>query len=185
MRRLSVAVLLAAALGLPAAAQHFQLDRGVAGPVALGDTVDRIYARVGRDNTRLVDLFQEGLFSPALEVRLPDAPVSVSLTVVIREWPCSEFSAWGIRVHDPRYKTVDGLGVGSTVADVRRRYRGVMIEPGEGERVMVVKDAGLTFMLDVTPAAESTWRVKSVWVVPQPELVRRLRCAHRGPLGGG
>ena len=49
---------------------------------------------------------------------------------------------------------------------------------------MAVKELGLTFMLDATSNAESSWRVKSVWVVPQPELVRRTRCAHLGPLGG-
>jgi hypothetical protein len=167
-----------------AGAQERQLTTGVAGPIALGDSVDQIYARVGRENTRLVDLLQEGQFSPALEVTLPGAPVPISLVVVVREWPCPGFSAWGIQVRDPRFKTVDGLGVGSTVADIRSKYD-VRIVWGEGDRVVVVEKLGLTFALAPTTGPESSWRVKSVWVIPQPENVRRTRCPQLGPLGGG
>lgn len=182
-RRFGVAVVIAALFSGIAMAQERQIRIGVAGPIALGDSVDQIYARVGRENTRLVDLFQEGQFSPALEVKLPGAPVPISLIVAVREWPCPEFSAWGIQVRDPRLKTSDGLGVGSTVADIRNKYDAHVVW-GEGDRVVVVERLGLTFMLAPTTGPESSWRVKSVWVIPQPEKVRRMRCPQLGPLGG-
>ncbi len=74
--------------------------------------------------------------------------------------------------------------MGSTVADIRSKYDARVVW-GEGERVVVVEKLGLTFMLAPTTGPESSWRVKSVWVIPQPEKVRRTRCPHLGPLGGG
>jgi hypothetical protein len=160
---------------------QFLLRADAAGVIELGQTIDQVYARVGRDNTRLVDLFTEGMFSPALEIRLPDATTQPAIVTPIREWPCAEFSVWGIMVRDSRFRTADGFGVGSRLGDLRRMYK-TEISQAEGRSAHVAQ-LGLTFMLDDRTGGEDSWRVKSVWVVPQPVRVRQTRCPQLGPLG--
>ncbi len=70
---------------------EYLLTTGRAGKVELGTTVDEMYKLFGRENVRLVDLFKEGLFSPALQVKLAGTTVPGMVTD-IREWPCGEFS---------------------------------------------------------------------------------------------
>lgn len=164
-------------------AAELRLSVGAAGPIRVGQSVDDLFVKVGRENTRLIDLFTEGLFQPALEIRLAGAPNQPALTVPIREWPCHEFSVWAITVRDPRFRTADGLGVGSSLAEIRKAYR-PEIDLSEGQRVAHIPDLGLTFVLDDSPAASDSWRVIYVWVVPQPVLVRQARCPELGPLVG-
>ena len=159
-----------------AVAAELRLSVGAAGPIRVGQSVDDLFVKVGRENTRLIDLFTEGMFQPALEIRLAGAPNQPALTVPIREWPCREFSVWGITVRDPRFRTADGLGVGSSLADIRKAYS-PQISIAEGQRVAHVPELGLTFALDDSPASSDSWRVTYVWVVPQPALVRQTRCS--------
>ena len=165
-----------------AVAADLRLSVGAAGPIRVGQSVDDLFVKVGRENTRLVDLFTEGMFQPALEIRLAGAPNQPALTVPIREWPCREFSVWGITVRDPRFRTADGLGIGSSLADIRKVYS-PEIGIAEGQRIAHVPELGLTFALDDSPASSDSWRVTHVWVVPQPALVRQARCSELGPLG--
>ncbi|HET7217330.1 MAG TPA: hypothetical protein VFJ02_04750, partial [Vicinamibacterales bacterium] len=108
--------------GQSASRAEFLLSAGRAGAFEIGEPVDALYRRVGRERVTLVDLFKEGLFSPALEIRLPGASESPALIADIREWPCGDFSVWGLAVRDSRFRTREGLGVGSTAAELRRAY---------------------------------------------------------------
>lgn len=168
--------------GRPRVASEFLLQQGKVGPVELGQTVDQLYARFGRDNIRLVDLFLEGMFSPAVQIHVPGSEAEPAIIARIREWPCAEFSIWGITVRDGRFRTSDGLGVGSTLGDLQKTYK-AEVGWGEGTRVAHVAALGITFMLDDSAGAPDMWPVKAVWVVPQPVQVRQARCPHLGPLG--
>jgi hypothetical protein len=65
--------------------------------VELGTSVDEVCGLFGPDKVRLIDLFKEGMFSPALQIRLNAAARAPGLVTDIREWPCGEFSVWGSR----------------------------------------------------------------------------------------
>jgi hypothetical protein len=155
------------------------LDFGRAGKLRVGTSVDRMAIMFGKENLRLVDRWPEGMFSPAIEIRL-DRSVSPAFVVQIREWPCAEHSAWGITVFDRRFRTREGLGVGSTLAEVRRHVRSDVDEIGG---VTFVNDAkrGLSFVFDAHEPIATT-RVKEVFVVSQPVHVRKTVCPHLGPI---
>ena len=153
----------------------FRLQPGRAGAIEVGMTVNRLYEIVPREKVQLVDLFLEGMFSPAVVVPVDGASVARPLVARIRETWCNDFTVDGIRVYDPRFRTRDGVGVGSTFADLRRLY-GAKIGDGEGP-VAYVQALSMAFQLS-DPTERST--VTSVWMTLPPEEMRR-RCPSSSP----
>ena len=153
--------------------EEFLLTPGKAWRVDVGVPVDELYDLVGRDNTRLVDLYYEGMFSPALEIRLPGSPGMVALVVPIREWPCRTFSVQGIEVRDPRFRTREGVGVGSTLGEVQKYYRVTLSnEEGYNAHAAAIR---MTFRLESATRTGAA-RVRSVWIYADPGEIRQARC---------
>jgi hypothetical protein len=53
-------------LPIRAAEEKLALCKGKAGPIQAGMTIDKLYSRVSRNDTRLVDQHLEGYFSPVI-----------------------------------------------------------------------------------------------------------------------
>jgi hypothetical protein len=120
-------------------------ERGRAGPVAIGLVAENVYREF---NARLIDLKLEGYLTPALEIRLPGSE---------RTSLIAEIGAFGdtlvvtrIRVLDPRLRTKEGIGIGSTYADLRSRYSIAWVAAGEEDFVARAEPLGISFMLDVS-----------------------------------
>ncbi len=152
------------------------LAPGRAGMLELGATVDEIYRLVGRERVRLVDVSAEGHFTPAIEIRLPGAKVAPSIVARIREVPCLEFAIDGISVLDPRFRTSEGIGAGSTVGELRHPYD-VRFSREERHSV-IVPSLKMSFAVGGVNFQDSV-RVTSVWLWPDPSEVRRRRCPDR------
>ena len=154
----------------------FLLAPGRAGRIEIGLPVNDLYQLIGRSNARLVDLYREGMFDPALEIRLPGSSMRVSAIAPIREWPCLAFSVQGIEVRDPRFHTREGVGVGSRLGDVQKYYR-VILSREEGPHALA-PDIRMTFDLE-SDARMPTVRVTSVWLYGDPDAIRAARCPDR------
>ncbi len=158
---------------------EFLLEPGRAGRMELGMSVDQVYERFGRENNTLVDLFKEGLFSPALQIRLAGPGTAISMVTDIGEWPCGEFSVRGIDVLDGRFRTKDGFGVGSTAGELKRSYP-FKISEEEGAHAAIVDALKMSFALSHEGPVDDQ-RVVGVWIWPDPVAVRRKRCPGRAP----
>jgi hypothetical protein len=64
------------ASGLAGQAPNMRLESGRAGQFELGQSVDNVLSLAGRQHVRLVNLDFEGMFTPAIEIRLADLPTA-------------------------------------------------------------------------------------------------------------
>jgi hypothetical protein len=155
--------------GTAAAAQNveFLLSPSRAGTLSIGAPVDSLLRNAFR--TRLVDLSLEGHFSPAIEIYLPDGKGSPALVAHISQLPCWDFRVSGITVYDPRFRTAEGFGVGSTIGELRRAY-GARPAIGEWHSV-IVPALRMTFGIDGTSFADSV-AITSIWMWPGADEVK-------------
>jgi len=121
------------------------VERARAGPVAIGAVAEDVYREFG---ARLMDLKLEGYLTPALEISLPGS----ERPSLIAEIGASDDTlvVTRIRVLDPRLRTKEGIGIGSTYADLRSRYRIAWVGSGEEDFVARAEPLGISFMLDVS-----------------------------------
>jgi len=143
-----IAVLLASLNGLLPVQGVPVVERGKVGVVVIGAVAETIYNEFG-DRARLIDLKLEGQLSPALEIKSLGAQAAVSLVAEI--WPAgNKLVVTRIRVLDPRLRTKDGIGIGSTYGDLRSHYSVDWVGPGEGDFFARVEALGISFMLDMS-----------------------------------
>jgi hypothetical protein len=139
--------------------KSFELSKGKAGPVAIGMTIDELYEKVGKENTRLVDTYTEGFFSPVVEIYLEHEPKDAKPSLIAgvvgrppagneRPFFISAFVVGHISVNDAQFRTNQGIGVGSTLGEIRRSHKVDWITFGEGPLVARVEQIGMSFALD-------------------------------------
>jgi hypothetical protein len=169
--------------GSPTQSTLFVLARGQAGTLEIGMSIDTVRRVFGQDRVRLVKRRLEGQLEPAIEIRLAHSDSAPALVARMGQSPCSDradeppvVSVWGIDVYDPRFRTREGIGVGSTIGELRRVYR-VRFNREEGHSV-IVPSLMMTFGINGTSFADSV-RATSVWVWFHPDSVRQRRCPNQ------
>jgi hypothetical protein len=163
---------------LPKPDSSFVVERGRAGVFEIGMTVDETQAIAGLENTKLIATYGEGMFGSELEIRLPGFARGPAITASISDYPCYVPAIRGLEIHDPRFKTSHGIGVGSTLADIRKDFPSARIgnfgvDGGPG----LSTEAGVRFSFWNAIASRDRERVTAIWVQGGPN-VRARRCPH-------
>jgi hypothetical protein len=179
MRRSAATVCFGLVLAAVVGAQpseNFLLARGETGRLKIGMTQDEVIVLFGRERVRQVDLKLEGHPSPALEIRLDD-PNAERPSLVAEPFPPAQNRIGRVRVYDPRFKTGYGLGVGSTLDQIRAHHA-VRMAVGEGTVLAFVQELEMSFgfgrRLYPSVNLPASAKVESVLVVlPPRELLRQ------------
>jgi hypothetical protein len=137
--------ILMALLTAPTLQNALIVERAHAGPVAIGAIAEDVYHQFG---AHLIDLKLEGFLTPALEITLFGSDAA---SMVAEIWPSGDkLVVTRIRVLDPRLRTKEGIGIGSTYGDLRSRYPIAWVASGEGAFVARAESFGVSFMLDIS-----------------------------------
>lgn len=136
----------------PTSAADLELSPGAAGPVKVGDS--------------MADAIESGLFDsnlPAPVEGCPTIPLEwkepFAGTFDVQSLPNGDVASIGVRKAGP--KTADGLGIGSTLADVLAVTKGKAVEAGYGQTGVLVYDAtsqgwiGYLFDTEVANASDN------------------------------
>jgi hypothetical protein len=179
---LTLAGIVAAALPPPdrrPAVGAFELAAGRAGEFEVGMSVDEAYQRAGHSRVRLVPSFPEGMFQPRLEIRLSGFGRGPALVAEVERSPCLYYAMTSISVYDPRFRTKNGLGVGSTWAEIKHLYREAAVVGMDTDTgpTIYIRDLGLALHLDPSRAVTDATRVEAVGLGPASEDVMARRCS--------
>lgn len=162
---------------LPKPDASFLVERGRAGVFEIGMTVDEAQAIAGIKQTKLSAAYPEGMFQEQLEISLAGFSRGPAIVAPISNFPCSEPALRGLDVRDPRFKTSRGIGVGSTLADIRKFHPSAKIGNfgADGEPGVFDAEPGVTFSFGDAIESRDTARVTSLWVHQGPNVKSR-RC---------
>jgi hypothetical protein len=142
------------------------ITAGGIGPVRLGERIGELSTRCAvRDTAYSL----EGMPERASVVRVAGGSVLAVTT------GSADTSITRIIVTDPSYRTDHGVGVGSTLGDLRLGHGRVCAAMGEGEVVVsVAQMPGVSFATTLSPAAVSRSALEDATQLPDSAHIRRL-----------
>jgi hypothetical protein len=169
---LFVAVSLVGQVGSTASLPPIEQHR--VGPVVLGAAAQKIYEAFPADRRELVDLGYEGMLSPALRLRFVGANQRDGVIAELVAGP-KGLTVWRVEIRDPAFKTVKGIGVGSTVGQLRAAYRLDSVLSGEGNVVIRVEELYASFVLDQSgPGGGQLWQVRTPTGIPDSVKIKAV-----------
>jgi TonB family protein len=133
--------------------QPFLIAPGRVGLLQVGMTVDKLLQLIPPAQTSLIDMRFEGHFTPAIAVRLDAFSPQPSLIAAYRQLLAGGVEEWrvaAIEIMDPRFRTADGLGVGSTIAEIRAMHPNMEPTLGRAGPLVSMHDRAMWFWLDPT-----------------------------------
>jgi hypothetical protein len=161
------------ALGQPVA-DDFLIERHRAGPVEIGADAYDLYEWFPIEGRKLVDLHLEAMLSPALALSVPGSSVSDGLIAELAPRD-NELVVFRIGISDPRFQTEAGIGVGSTVSELRSACSLDEVSTGEGAVYIVVNELAAAFALDQSgPSGPDLWGIRDLQQIPGEVVILRI-----------
>lgn len=147
LRRLALPLFFVRATGTMAGQasvpEQFLLGPHHAGELKVGMAEAAIYKAWPRRLTRRITTYPEGIETPAVQIFLGKHPKTPSLVVILNGQ-----TIFGIEVHDPIFKTALGIGVGSSIGDLRKTKLHFNFNREEGDG-LICDELGMKFAVDV------------------------------------
>jgi hypothetical protein len=148
------------------AQDNYLLGKNRAGQVELGMTIDELHTRYEPSSTKLVATYSEGMFAPVLEIYPKGSTKNGGPQLVIAIDKDREWIVDSIKVNDARFRTAKGIGVGSTLGDIRNAYTVKWIDFGEGALYANVDEIGMSFELDFTQPGPEWYKTRDQRLIP-------------------
>ncbi|WP_181305677.1 hypothetical protein [Rufibacter sp. XAAS-G3-1] len=147
---------------------NLTLQSGQAGAVKIGMSIDELRKAYGQNKLREIDHTLEGTTTKAYEVlgerHRPDLRVE-------QECAGAACKVSRITVLNPAFKTSNGLGIGSTLGDLKKSINITRVGTGEGNFVAISEDSRMSFVLDMRGIPSTRWANLQVKDVPNSTLV--------------
>ncbi len=155
--------------------ENFLLSKHKAGDLSIGMAVDGVFRAYDRDRVKLVDLNLEGGFTPAFEIYIDGSPgnkPSMEVEITIKD----SWVIYRISVLDKRFKTTDGIGIGSTLGDIRSLYTRLQGGTGEGRVSVYVQELEMSFGLgiDVMDLPNEWYKASDQEIIPDSIKIVRV-----------
>ena len=137
----------------PAEGSRYRVGPGQVGAIKTGMPTADLEQAIPAGQLHETSIHLEGQAYKAYEVNLHGGGVLVEETC---DPACR---VWRIQVRNPAYRTAEGLGVGSSLGEVKKHYPISFLGSGETEIVAVSNQKKITFMLDVShlPPQQVPW----------------------------
>ncbi|MFC1489573.1 hypothetical protein ACFL6K_00010 [Candidatus Latescibacterota bacterium] len=133
----------------------FLLQKEMAGRLKLGMNSNDLYSIFNKNMTKVIDLKLEGNYCPAIAIFFDEKMEKPSLVAEISQE--DDWHVWRIRVYDKRYKTKEGIGIGSTYGEINKtyskKYNVGWSHHSEGDLYVEITELKLHFELDVILSA--------------------------------
>ena len=136
------------------------------GPVSIGANAYELYETFPLEGRKLIDLALEATLSPALALTVPGATVPEGVIAELAPQE-NELVVFRILISDPMFRTSKGIGVGSSVGDLRSAYTLNAVLTGEGGVYISVEELAASFALDQSgPGGSDLWRIRDPQRIP-------------------
>lgn len=124
------------------------ITRSQIGDIKIGMPVAALRKVIPANRLKEVSIYKKGQGYKAYEVRTKAGDAQAALRIEEKCEP--ECQVWRIQVMDRAYRTTTGLGIGSSLGEIRKHYPISYLGTGETEIVAVSEKEKITFMLDVS-----------------------------------
>lgn len=154
--------------------KEFLLTKQKAGYCEIGMRIDNLLRKYNKESSKLVDLNLEGTFSPAIEFYLnnPEGEEKKGSLIAEIGWGSSQnggskgFIVSRINIYGKNFKTDKGVGVGSTLGELRKNHHINWIELGEIGLIARVDDLGMSFVLFLITIPEDWFLTRDMKLIP-------------------
>ncbi len=149
----------------------FLLSKNKVGEIEIGMTIDALHTKYEPRLTKLTTRYPEGMFSPVLEIYLNEESQGIEPSITVMIDKEDDWLVGGIYVKDKRFRTGKGIGIGSTLGDIRKAYKVNWIGFGEGPLVADIDNLGMSFELNFTQPSDKWYRTREQSLIPDSAKV--------------